>query len=312
MGFLVAVHVAAYCGMLRHAGLLKQGAAHRYELSSLFIDGSLWCMAQIVRDKDADGFYVGELGGRRGLVPSNMVSPVDDATAAAGRAASGVNSVAGGRLTDGGDPVRAGKPVSPPSPRRHHRQNGWVSHYILARTVTWLELGTRSDQLSLLPFVGREMGTGQSVVMLCGWEYGQDERVKDNPVQKLLCGHTETQTWADCSAWSGPLNDIANEKQLNQWLSVKRWRTVVDPRDMRWKVKRDCDGRLYGCSEESCDGDVGRRRRRLTQVFPTSHGRRLQLRRTPVAQRSTSRGGVFGFHRRLSVFSARYLKNRCS
>ena len=82
---------------------------------------------QIVRDKDADGFYVGELGGRRGLVPSNMVSPVDDATAAgsAGRQATGVNHVAGGgRLTDGGDPMRVGKAVSPPSPRRHHRQNG--------------------------------------------------------------------------------------------------------------------------------------------------------------------------------------------
>jgi len=81
--------------------------------------------AQIVRDKDADGFYVGELGGRRGLVPSNMVSPVDDATSAGRTAAApGVNSVAGGRLTDGGDPLRAGKAVSPPSPRRHHRQNG--------------------------------------------------------------------------------------------------------------------------------------------------------------------------------------------
>jgi len=25
-------------------------------------------------------------------------------------------------------------------------------------------------QLSLLPYVGREMSTGQSAVMLCGWE----------------------------------------------------------------------------------------------------------------------------------------------
>jgi len=80
-------------------------------------------MVQVIRDKDADGFYVGELGGRRGLVPSNMVSPVDDATAA-GRPAPGVNHVAGSRLTDGGDPMRVGKAVSPPSPRRHHRQNG--------------------------------------------------------------------------------------------------------------------------------------------------------------------------------------------
>jgi len=81
---------------------------------------------QIIRDKDADGFYVGELGGRRGLVPSNMVSPVDDATAAgsAGRSVTGINHVTGSRLADGGDQMRVGKAVSPPSPRRHHRQNG--------------------------------------------------------------------------------------------------------------------------------------------------------------------------------------------
>jgi len=81
---------------------------------------------QIIRDKDADGFYVGELGGRRGLVPSNMVSPVDDATAAAGgagRSAPGVNHVPAAP-----DPMRgAGKAVSPPSPRRHHRHNGTLS-----------------------------------------------------------------------------------------------------------------------------------------------------------------------------------------
>jgi len=81
-------------------------------------------VAQIVRDKDADGFYVGELGGRRGLVPSNMVSPVDDTTTASGRPGPGVNHVVGGRLADGGDSTRVGKAVSPPSPRRHHRQNG--------------------------------------------------------------------------------------------------------------------------------------------------------------------------------------------
>jgi len=82
---------------------------------------------QIVRDKDADGFYVGELGGRRGLVPSNMVSPVDD------RTTPGVNNVVGSsRLADsgggGGDTARGGastgRAVSPPSPRRHHRHNG--------------------------------------------------------------------------------------------------------------------------------------------------------------------------------------------
>ena len=28
---------------------------------------------------------------------------------------------------------------------------------------------THPDQLSLLPLVGREMSTGQSAVMLCGW-----------------------------------------------------------------------------------------------------------------------------------------------
>ena len=83
---------------------------------------------QVVRDKDADGFYVGELGGRRGLVPSNMVSPVDD-TNTGGRAApaTGVNHMAAGssRLADGGDAMRVGggKTMSPPSPRRHHRQN---------------------------------------------------------------------------------------------------------------------------------------------------------------------------------------------
>ena len=102
-------------------------ALERSRDKALYKSADVLCgVAQIVRDKDADGFYVGELGGRRGLVPSNMVSPVDDATSA-GRAAAapGVNSVAGGRLTDGGgDPLRAGKAVSPPSPRRHHRQNG--------------------------------------------------------------------------------------------------------------------------------------------------------------------------------------------
>jgi len=82
---------------------------------------------QIVRDKDADGFYVGELAGRRGLVPSNMVSPVDDAAAAGSRAVNSVTAAAG-RLADGGDPALrgagAGQAVSPPSPRRHHRHNG--------------------------------------------------------------------------------------------------------------------------------------------------------------------------------------------
>lgn len=33
-------------------------------------------------DKDADGFYWGELRGRRGYVPHNMVSEVEDTTAA--------------------------------------------------------------------------------------------------------------------------------------------------------------------------------------------------------------------------------------
>lgn len=31
---------------------------------------------QVFGDKDADGFFVGEISGRRGLVPGNMVSEV--------------------------------------------------------------------------------------------------------------------------------------------------------------------------------------------------------------------------------------------
>ena len=42
------------------------------------------CILQIYGDKDADGFYWGEGGGRRGYVPCNMVSEVhaDDERAA--------------------------------------------------------------------------------------------------------------------------------------------------------------------------------------------------------------------------------------
>lgn len=35
---------------------------------------------QVYGDKDADGFYWGELRGRRGYVPFNMVTEVDDGT----------------------------------------------------------------------------------------------------------------------------------------------------------------------------------------------------------------------------------------
>lgn len=35
---------------------------------------------QIFGDKDADGFYWGELRGRRGFVPHNMVTEVEDGT----------------------------------------------------------------------------------------------------------------------------------------------------------------------------------------------------------------------------------------
>jgi len=118
------------------------------------IRGSLCCVVQIIRDKDADGFYVGELGGRRGLVPSNMVSPVDDSTAAGStaRSTTGVNHVAGSRLADGGDPLRAGKAVSPPSPRRHHRQNRWVT--IISRsniTAIQLQLITITSKFCIAP-----------------------------------------------------------------------------------------------------------------------------------------------------------------
>jgi len=106
---------------------------------------SCCCFVQVVRDKDADGFYLGELGGRRGLVPSNMVSPVDDATAA-GRASSGVNHVTGGRLTDGGDPARAGKVVSPPSPRRHHRQNGRAYRLSIASSLHTRSIASSGDK----------------------------------------------------------------------------------------------------------------------------------------------------------------------
>lgn len=37
-------------------------------------------MAQVFGDKDADGFYWGELRGRRGYVPHNMVSEMEDTT----------------------------------------------------------------------------------------------------------------------------------------------------------------------------------------------------------------------------------------
>lgn len=40
---------------------------------------------QVYGDKDADGFYWGELRGRRGYVPHNMVTEVDDGTGQMGQ-----------------------------------------------------------------------------------------------------------------------------------------------------------------------------------------------------------------------------------
>ena len=75
-----------------------------------------------MRSRDPDGFYLGEIGGRRGLIPSNMVSEVDENTVVAGNRTT-ANHVTGSRLIDGGGepPVRSRKDVTPPSPRRHHK-----------------------------------------------------------------------------------------------------------------------------------------------------------------------------------------------
>lgn len=44
---------------------------------------------QIFGDKDADGFYWGELRGRRGFVPHNMVTEMEEGAAAAAAAQGG-------------------------------------------------------------------------------------------------------------------------------------------------------------------------------------------------------------------------------
>jgi Variant SH3 domain len=107
---------------------------------------------QILRGRDPDGFYLGEANGRRGLVPSNMVSEVDENTAAAG-GAGGVgggggnrpmaNHVGSNRQADlGADQsaiaARSRKDVTPPSPRRHHKHSGnqiYTACFILAVVV---------------------------------------------------------------------------------------------------------------------------------------------------------------------------------
>lgn len=47
--------------------------------SKLTPGGCLWycvCLQQVFGDKDTDGFYRGELRGRSGLIPCNMVSEI--------------------------------------------------------------------------------------------------------------------------------------------------------------------------------------------------------------------------------------------
>lgn len=46
-------------------------------------------LLQIFGDKDADGFYWGELRGRRGFVPHNMVTEMEEGAAMAAAAAQG-------------------------------------------------------------------------------------------------------------------------------------------------------------------------------------------------------------------------------
>lgn len=50
---------------------------------------------QVYGDKDQDGFYWGELRGRRGYVPHNMVTEMDDQGMAVGGGVSGVGGVVG-------------------------------------------------------------------------------------------------------------------------------------------------------------------------------------------------------------------------
>lgn len=61
-------------------------------------------LVQIFGDKDMDGFYMGEAGGHRGLVPCNMISEVqvDDPDIAAQLLRESNRSAAGSRATSEG------------------------------------------------------------------------------------------------------------------------------------------------------------------------------------------------------------------
>lgn len=58
-------------------------------------------VSQVYGDKDQDGFYWGELRGRRGFVPHNMVTEIDEGQMTAGGNVSGSNvgSGSGGPAT---------------------------------------------------------------------------------------------------------------------------------------------------------------------------------------------------------------------